>query len=116
MLNEGIVTSDSGALVKSEMIRQLRDLGQTTPEEWEAATFKALTGGSREDIDWAVEDNKAGYFLWIKQFDLLIEELVDDGFAVVESVDGSDRRCIKLGEVADDGIEYSQLVYPESSN
>ncbi len=113
MLNEGIVNNDASTLVKSEMVRQLRRLGKTTPELWEAATFEALTGGTREQIDWDVEDNQAGYYLWIKGFDALVNELVDDGYALIDSVEGTEEKTIRLGEVAEEGIEYSQLVYPD---
>lgn len=112
MLNEGIITSDNSALVKSQMVKALRTLGETTPERWEALTFEAITGASRDEIDWEVEDNKAGYFLWIKGFDSLIDELVDEGYAVVEKVEGSDERKIRIGNESDESIAWSQLVYP----
>ena len=115
MLNEGIITSDTSALVKSEMVKALRNLGETTPERWEAATFQAITGGSRDEIDWEVEGNKAGYFLWIKGFDALIDELVDDGYATVETAEGSNERTIRLGDESDESIAWSQLVYPPQS-
>ena len=112
MLNEGIIRSDSAALVKSEMVRQLRNLGETTPELWERATFTALTGSTRDEIDWEVEDNKAGYYLWLKGFDALIQELVDDGYAVCEPVEGTDERTIRPGDEIDEGTGWSELVYP----
>ena len=78
MLIEGIITGDTKALIKSEMIRQHRALGPTTPDAWERAVFKAQTGQAREDVDWDIEDNHAGYFAWIKSFDGFIDELIDD--------------------------------------
>lgn len=115
MLNEGIITNSDTALVKSEMVRQLRRLGETSPKSWEGATFEALTGNTRDEIDWEVEDNKAGYFLWVKTFDTLVGELVEDGYAIVNEAEGSGEKTIRLGEVADDGAECSQLVYPSDS-
>jgi hypothetical protein len=110
MLNEGIVTSDSKALVKSEMVRQLHELKKATPDELERAVFTAITGGSREDIDWEVEDNKAGYFLWTKTFDGLITELEDDGYLVVEKEgDGS----ILAATEKQPDMEVSQMNYPK---
>ena len=112
MLNEGIITNDTTALVKSEMVRQLRELGETTPEQWENATFEAFTGSKRDEIDWEVEDNKAGYYLWLKSFDNFIQELVDEGYATVESAEGSDAKTIKPGGDAGETGDWSQMVYP----
>jgi hypothetical protein len=114
MLNEGIITNGSEALLKSEMVRQLKKLGETTPEEWERATFKAFTGGTRDELDWEVEDNKAGYFLWIKTFDAFIDELVSEGYAVVETAESGERKSIRPGEAEGTG-DWSQLVYPPQS-
>ena len=50
--------------------------------------FKSITGHSREDVDWDVEDNQAGYYTWLKSFDQLAQELVEDGFAAEIEVDG----------------------------
>jgi len=109
MLNEGIVVNDDKTLVKSEIIRQLARLGRTTPDDLERAVFKALTGGTRSEIDWDIEDNKAGYFLWTKTFDGLITELDEDGYLRVEdSLEGKYLVGTELGE----GLEVSQLVYP----
>ena len=71
VLNEGIVTSDTKIKMKSEMLRQLAVLEQATPDEWERAVFESLTGQKREDVDWDVEDNHAGYYTWIRSFDQL---------------------------------------------
>jgi len=113
MLNEGIVVSDDKTLVKSEIIRQLNRLGRTTPNDLERAVFKALTGGTRDEIDWDIEDNKAGYFLWTKTFDGLITELDEDGYLGVEdSLEGK----FLVNTAADEGLEVSQLVYPTPSS
>jgi hypothetical protein len=84
MLNEGLIVNDTTALVKSEIVRQIRRLGRTNADELEQAVFKALTGHERDEVDWDVEDNQAGYYTWIKSFDGLIAELIDDGYILVE--------------------------------
>jgi hypothetical protein len=43
-----------------------------------------MTGHEREDVDWSIEDNQAGYYTWFKSFDQLIGELVEDGYIRVE--------------------------------
>lgn len=110
MLNEGIVTSDAKVLMKSEMLRQIWQLRAVTPDIWERRVFQALTGQRREDVDWELEDNQAGYYTWIKSFDGLIEELIEDGYVVVEAhSDGS--RTLKATE-ADPPLAVSPLVAP----
>lgn len=84
MLNEGMTTGDLSTDVKSVMIREIRALGRTDSDKWERAVFEALTGQSRDEVDWDIEDNKAGYFTWIKTFDGLVRELVDDGYVKLE--------------------------------
>jgi hypothetical protein len=112
VLNEGLVHADSRTKIKSEMVRQIHKLGATTPEQWEGAVFEAFTGGRREDIDWDVEDNKAGYFLWVKTFDELIGELEEDGYVTVATEgDGKILRPVDT----DEPIDYSSFVYPEKS-
>jgi hypothetical protein len=106
MLNEGLIVNDTTALVKSEMVRQIRRLGATTPDDLERAVFKALIGHDREEVDWDVEDNQAGYYTWIKSFDQLIGELIEDGYIRSEEV----RRLVPTE--ADPSVEYSHLVYP----
>jgi len=88
-LHEGVVLENTASQVRSEMIRQLRRLGETTPKEWEKATFHGLTGGQREEVDWSFDDNQAGAYTWIKSFDGLIEELIDDGYVKVVNHNGS---------------------------
>jgi len=106
MLNEGLIVNDTTALVKSEMVRQIRRLGPTTPDELERAVFKAVTGHDREEVDWEIGDNQAGYFTWLKSFDQLITELVEDGYIRVEEL----RRLVPTE--AEPTTEYSHLVYP----
>lgn len=109
MLNEGIVTNNSKTSIKSEMVRQLWTLQRTTPDELERAVFETITGGKREDIDWEVEDNKAGYFLWTKTFDGLISELEEDGYLSVEKEgEGS----VLVAAEKDPDTDISQFVYP----
>lgn len=109
MINEGLIANHTKTLVKSEMIRQLRQLGETTPERWERAVFHKLTGRSREEVDWTVEDNHAGYYTWIKSFDQLVEELIDDGYARV--AEGASSRTLVAVD-ADPGIDYPLVAYP----
>jgi hypothetical protein len=109
-LNEGIVGSDTKTAMKSEMLRQLSLLDETTPDEWERAVFESLTGYRREDVDWDMADNQAGYYTWIRSFDQLISELEDEGY-VYESNCGGKRKVLRKTEW-DPAIEYSQLVYP----
>lgn len=109
MLNEGFITNDSKTLVKSEMIRQLHRLGPTTPDLWERAVFEALTSGRREDVDWDFEDNRKGVFLWIKTFDELIGELIEDGHVTEQEVEGGKTLVPTQTDVP---IQYSHLVYP----
>lgn len=104
MLNEGIIVNDTTALVKSEMVKQIRRLGDTTPDELERAVFKALSGHDREEVNWDLADNQAGYFTWLKSFDQLIEELVEDGYILVEGPN----RLVRTE--ADPIIEYSHLA------
>ena len=84
MLNEGLIVNDTTALVKSEMVNQIRRLGPTTPDELERAVFRSITGHEREEVDWDIKDNQAGYYSWVKSFDQLISELVEDGYIRVE--------------------------------
>ncbi len=112
MLNEGVVLDDARTLMKSEMVRQIRRLGGTDPDTWERAVFEAITGEKREDVDWEVEDNHAGYYLWLKTFDQLIGELIDDGYVRERSAEEG-RRVLEPTE-AEPAIEVSQLVYPSA--
>ena len=109
MINEGIIASDTAVAMKSEMIRQLDLLEETTPKEWERAVFEALTGYRREDVDWEVPGSQAAYYMWIKSFDRLIGELIDDGY--VHAIDkGRDRKALRKTEW-DPSMDFSQLVY-----
>jgi hypothetical protein len=106
MLNEGLIVNDTTALVKSEIVNQIRRLGPTTPDELERAVFKALVGHDREEVDWEIEDNRAGYYTWVKSFDRLIHELTEDGYIVAK-----DPGTLEPTE-AERISEYSHLVYP----
>jgi len=109
-LNEGIVVSDTKTAMKSEMLGQLQSLKQTTPDEWERAVFESLTGYRREDVDWDVPDNQAGYYTWIRSFDQLIGELEADGY--VTAIDKGGNRKVLRKTDGDPTIDYSELVYP----
>jgi hypothetical protein len=91
--NEGLVTGDTQGAAKTEILRQLRRIGPTDPDALERAVFEALTGGRREDVDWELDDNQAGYYLWLRSFDTLLDELVAEGHVCVEGV-GGDRRLL----------------------
>ena len=107
MLNEGLIVNDAGALVKSEIVNQIRRLGPTTPDELERAVFKSLTGHDREEVDWNIEDNQAGYRTWIRSFDQLLGELVEDGYILADENQGL------VPTEAEPQTEYSHLVYPK---
>jgi hypothetical protein len=107
MLSETPIVNDAKTLIKSEMIRQIQRLGPTTPDALEQAVFKAVTGHERNEVDWDIEDNQAGYYAWIKSFDQLISELVEDGYIRVEET-----RTL-LPTEAEPPIDYPQLTYPK---
>jgi len=103
MINEGIVGDDSKSAVRSEMVNQIQKLGRATPDQWERAVFESLTGGKREDVDWSVEDNQAGYRTWVKSFDGLIGELVEDGFI---SREGDSKAPVLVAQKTDANIDW----------
>ncbi len=109
MINEGIVGSDSRIALRSEMLRQIHRLESATPQAWERAVFESLTGARREDIDWDVEDNKAGYYTWVKSVDELIEELVTDGFVRRDAAEGG---TLLVAEKADPNLDWSSVADP----
>jgi len=115
MLNEGLIVNDSRALVKSEIVKQIRSLGPTTPDELERAVFKGLTGHDRVEVDWDIEDNQAGYFTWLKSFDQLVGELIDDDYILVEEHGESGERRLVPTEALPH-VEYSHLVYEPARN
>jgi hypothetical protein len=112
-LNEGIIMNDSKTLMKSEMLRQLALLKETTPDEWERSVFESLTGHKREDVDWGFDDNQAGYYAWILSFDHLISELEEDGYVRVADAGGN--RKVLMATESDPAEDYSQFVYPSKS-
>jgi hypothetical protein len=109
-LNEGIVGCDTKVAMKSEMLKQLSLLEETTPDEWERAVFESLTGYRREDVDWDVADNQAGYYTWIRSFDQLITELEEEGYVRIDD-HGGGRKVLRKTDW-DPTIDFSQLVYP----
>ena len=109
MLNEGSVSNDTTVRTKSAMLTELEKLREATPDQWERAVFEALTGGSRDDVDWDVEDNQAGYYTWLKAFDQLVVELVEDGHVVETVIDGE--RYLTLCE-PEPGIRYDSATPP----
>jgi len=111
MLNEGIIKPDVRQLMKTEMIRELHQLGSATPLSWQHAVFKRCTGENFSELDWNYEDNKAGAFLWTKSFDQLVGELVDEGF-VREAQDQKSGEAILVAVDVDPDIDWSRFVYP----
>ena len=108
-LNEGIIRSDTTIVLKSEMLRRLALLKEATPDEWERAVFESLTGQKREDVDWNIEDNHAGYYTWIRSFDQQITDLIEDGYVQVADM-GENRKILRMTDW-DPTIDYSQFVY-----
>lgn len=108
-LNEGIVVNDARSLMKSIMVKRLHELGPTTPNEWERAVFRELTDHDRDEVDWDFEDNQAGYYMWMRSFDDLVAELVDDGYVREQTSDGG-KKLVPLD--AEPSISYSYLNYP----
>jgi hypothetical protein len=106
MENEGIVGNSNTVAIKSEIVRQLARLEETTPENLERAVFYALTGHSKEEVDWTIEDNQAGEFLWVKAFDQLLSELSQDGYVRVEDRDGE---SVLVAAEQETPSEYSQV-------
>lgn len=110
MLTEGIVVNDTRALMKSKIYDKLLELGEADASTWERAVFQSFTGHDREDVDWRIEDNHAGYYSWVKAFDQMVEELIEDGY-VRDEVNGTGRRTFTAVEV-EPRIGYSYAVYP----
>jgi hypothetical protein len=108
VLNEGVIVKDTTALIKTAILNQIRRLGPTTPDELERAVFRDLTGHDREEVDWDIEDNQAGYHMWIKSLDRLIAQLVDDGYMLAIEPG----KLVPTGAVPNE--RYSHLVYPKS--
>jgi len=98
MLNEGTITNNLETEIRSVIIRQIRALGPTTSDRLEAAVFKAITGHARDEVDWDVEDNQAGYYLWLKTFDNYVEQLIEDGFIRIEGDERSRAKTLVPAE------------------
>lgn len=111
MLHEGIILNNTTNLMKSEMIRQIKRLKSTNPESWSRATFEAITGSSLDDVDWNFQDNKAGFYTWIRSFDQLVTELIEDGYIkqVEDEVTG---HMVMEPTATDPPVEFSHLAYP----
>jgi hypothetical protein len=113
MLNEGIIRPDTRQLMKTEMIREIHELGKATPLDWQHAVFKRCTGEDFSELDWDFEDNRAGAFLWTKSFDELVVELVADGF-VCEAEDEKTGKGVIVPVDVDPDIDWSRFVYPKA--
>jgi hypothetical protein len=86
---EGVIPMDNAAQMRTVMMTELRRIGEGTADAWERAVFEHLTGGAREDVDWDVEDNHAGYATWVRSFDQFAQALVADGFVTVTDAGGT---------------------------
>jgi hypothetical protein len=111
VLNEGIIINDTKNLLKSEMIRQIHRLRSTDPEAWSRSVFEGITKMSLDDVDWNFQDNKAGFYTWIRSFDQLVVELIADGY-IREVEDEVTGHMILEPTRTDPPIEYSHQVYP----
>lgn len=111
MLHEGIIVNDTKNLMKSEMIRQIRKLRSSNPEAWSKATFEGITKMSLGDVDWTFQDNHAGFYTWIRSFDQLVGELIDDGYVkkVEDEVTG---HMVIEPTHTDPPIDHSYQAYP----
>jgi len=112
MLNEGILINDTATLMRSEMIKQIRRLKTTTPDQWERSVFWAITGYDRDEIDFEVDDNVVAYRTWIRNFDRLIQELVEDSYVRSVPADNGSGGLMLVPNAMDPAIDFSHLVYP----
>jgi len=113
MLDEGIIVNNTKSLMKSEMIRQIQRLRSADPERWSRAVFEAITQMSFDEVDWSFKDNHAGFYTWVRSFDQLIGELIDDGY-VREGEDEVTGHKVLEATKTDPPIEYSYQSYPSS--
>jgi len=108
MVNEGTIVNSDEALMKSNMVQQLANLGEATPEDLQRAVFRVLTGHRWEDVDWDREDNQAGAFLWIRTFDEFLAELAADGYVRTEQ--HGDKLVVVANE-HDEPLDFSQVGF-----
>ena len=113
MLDEGIIVNNTKNLMKSEMIRQIHRLRTADPEVWSRAVFEAITQMNFEEVDWSFKDNHAGFYTWVRSFDQLISELVEDGY-VREVEDEVTGHMVMEATKTDPPIEHSYQAYPAS--
>lgn len=107
MAEKATTEKDSATAVKEEILKQIQGSEGTSPDHLEKSVFKALTGGSREDVDWSIEDNQAGYYLWVKSFDQMLAELIDLEYLRLETDSATGRRTLFPGEKEpDDQISH----------
>jgi hypothetical protein len=83
-----IATAEPAHSLKTQMLRQLRLLGEATPGSWERAVFRVVTGGTREQLDWSYQPNRTGYAAWIATFGQLAAELSEEGSVAREKREG----------------------------
>jgi hypothetical protein len=88
MINEGRIVEDRKARVRSVMVQEIRRLGPTTANEWQEKTYQALTGIAPENLDLSDEETGKVYFTWVRTFDGLVDELIDDGYVTLQEREG----------------------------
>ena len=98
MNNEGSVSPSRKNRLKTVMIRQLERLGRSDVRTWERATFQAVTGQTVEDIDFELRGNRAGYQHWMSSFELLWQELEEDGYVKITGKDPAGAPVVEARE------------------
>ena len=66
--------------LKTVMMKELDRLQHTDARTWEQATFQAVTGEPAQNVDWDIQENVAGYRLWMGTFEQIAKELEADGY------------------------------------
>ena len=88
MINEGRIVEDRKARVRSVMVQEIQRLGPTTPNEWQHQTYHVLTGIDPDKLDLSDVETEKTYFTWVRTFDTLIDELIDDGYVTLREHNG----------------------------
>lgn len=104
MPNEGSLTGSNKSRLKSAMMQQIERLKETDARTWEHTVFQAITGESVGDIDWEIEENVAGYRLWMGSFEQIARELEIDGYVEFTHRDAAGIPFVKPRKV---GLEHS---------
>jgi hypothetical protein len=78
------VFRETPSSLRALMVAQLRLLGEATVADWEREVFRAVTGRTREDVDWSYSLNHVGYALWLRAFGYTAAELIVRGEVIKE--------------------------------